>query len=52
VLHTVAFGPHVHTDVLAAARSAGWETVLPRSQFSARLAEILTEVCQPRTATC
>lgn len=36
----VAFGSHVDTDVLDAARSAGAE-VMPRSQFSATLPEIL-----------
>ncbi len=36
----IAFGSHVDTDVLEAARSAGAE-VMPRSQFSATLPEIL-----------
>jgi CheY-like chemotaxis protein len=38
---TVAFGPHVHEAQLAAAKSAGFEHVLPRSKFSATLVEIL-----------
>jgi hypothetical protein len=36
---TVAFGPHVHAEKLAAA--AGFQRVLPRSRFSAELPEIL-----------
>ena len=36
----IAFGSHVDTDVLEAARSAGAE-VMPRSQFSATLPDIL-----------
>ena len=31
--YIVAFGPHVDTDALAAARAAGADAVLPRSQF-------------------
>jgi len=37
----VAFGSHVDTAALAAARSAGCDPVLPRSKFSAELPEIL-----------
>ncbi len=36
----IAFGSHVDTDVLEAARSAGAE-VMPRSQFSATLPDLL-----------
>lgn len=36
----VAFGSHVNTDVLEAARAAGAE-VMPRSQFSATLPDLL-----------
>lgn len=36
-----AFGSHVDTDRLAAAKDAGCDSVLPRSQFTARLVEIL-----------
>jgi DNA-binding NarL/FixJ family response regulator len=32
----IAFGPHVHADRLAAARSAGCDTVLSRGQFFAQ----------------
>ncbi len=38
----IAFGSHVDTDVLEAARSAGAE-VMPRSQFSATLPDILRQ---------
>lgn len=38
---TVAFGPHIHEEQLAAARHAGFQHTLPRSKFSAGLAEFL-----------
>ena len=37
----LAFASHVHTELIAAARSAGADQVLPRSAFAANLAEIL-----------
>jgi hypothetical protein len=37
----VAFGSHVDTDALAAARGAGCDPVLPRSRFSAELPELI-----------
>jgi len=37
----VAFGSHVDTDALAAARAAGCDPVLPRSRFSAELPELI-----------
>ncbi len=37
----VAYGPHVATGKLQAARDAGCDEVLPRSRFTAELAEIL-----------
>ncbi len=37
----VAFGSHVDTEALAAARSAGCDPVMPRSRFSAELAELI-----------
>jgi hypothetical protein len=37
----VAFLSHVQTDLAAQARAAGCGEVLPRSQFTANLAEIL-----------
>jgi len=39
----IAFGSHVATDVLAAAKDAGADLVLPRSSFAARLPELLRE---------
>lgn len=40
-LKTLAFGPHVHTDNLQAARDAGFQQVMPRSRFSAELIALL-----------
>jgi DNA-binding NarL/FixJ family response regulator len=40
-LPTIGFVSHVHTDLIAAARRAGADEVMPRSAFAARLAEIL-----------
>ena len=37
----LAFGSHVDTDALAAARGAGCDPVLPRSRFSAELPELI-----------
>lgn len=37
----VAFGAHVQTSLLEAARDAGCDEVMPRSKFSATLPEIL-----------
>lgn len=37
----VAFGSHVETDALAAARAAGCDPVLPRSRFSAELPDLI-----------
>lgn len=37
----VAFGSHVQTDLLAAARDAGADAVMARSEFSSRLPELL-----------
>lgn len=39
--HVVAFGSHVDSDRLKAARDAGADRVLARSAFTDRLAEIL-----------
>jgi len=39
---TVAFARHTDADVMAAARDAGCETVLARSQFFSRLGDWLT----------
>ena len=37
----VAFGSHVDTEALAAARAAGCDPVLPRSRFTAELPELI-----------
>jgi CheY-like chemotaxis protein len=39
----IAFGPHVDTDILNAARDAGCQVVMPRSKFSAELPEVLRQ---------
>ncbi|QDT48748.1 hypothetical protein Pan258_27930 [Symmachiella dynata] len=39
--HVIAYGSHVATATLQAARDAGCDEVLPRSRFSAELAVIL-----------
>ena len=40
-IRTLAFASHVHTDLIASARRAGADQVLPRSAFAANLAELL-----------
>ncbi len=40
-IRTLGFASHVHTDLIAAARSAGADQVVPRSAFAGNLAEIL-----------
>jgi hypothetical protein len=40
-LRSIGFGSHVDTATLDAARAAGCSQVLPRSQFFARLADLL-----------
>jgi len=40
-IRTLGFASHVHTDLIAAARKAGADQVLPRSAFAGNLAEIL-----------
>jgi DNA-binding NarL/FixJ family response regulator len=40
-IRTLAFASHVHTALIAAARKAGAEQVLPRSAFVGNLADIL-----------
>jgi len=40
-LRAMAFASHVHTELIAAARKAGADEVLPRSAFAGRLADIL-----------
>lgn len=41
VPRTIAFGPHVHTARLDAARQAGCDEVLSRGEFYARLAQLI-----------
>ncbi len=43
----VAFGSHVDTGVLAAARAAGCVEVMPRSRFSAELPGLIRQYFQP-----
>lgn len=40
-VRTIGFASHVHADLIAAARRAGADDVLPRSAFAGNLAEIL-----------
>jgi DNA-binding NarL/FixJ family response regulator len=40
-IRAIAFASHVHADLIAAARNAGADQVLPRSAFAGNLAEIL-----------
>ncbi len=47
----IAFGSHVDVDLLAAARAAGAEQVLPRSRFSADLPQLLSRYASPDSGT-
>ena len=40
-IRAIGFASHVHTDLIAAARNAGADQVLPRSAFVGNLADIL-----------
>lgn len=40
-IRTLGFASHVHTALIAAAREAGADEVLPRSAFAGNLADIL-----------
>ncbi len=40
-VRTIGFGSHVDHELLAAARAAGCDEVLPRSKFFARIGELL-----------
>jgi DNA-binding NarL/FixJ family response regulator len=40
-VRTIGFASHVHADLIAAARRAGADEVLPRSAFAGSLADIL-----------
>jgi DNA-binding NarL/FixJ family response regulator len=46
-IRTLGFASHVHTDLIAAARKAGADYVLPRSAFAGNLAEILLSSQSP-----
>src|SRR5262245_57957431 len=46
----IAFGSHVATARLQAARDAGCDQVLPRSRFSAELSDLLKKYCGPAGA--
>jgi DNA-binding NarL/FixJ family response regulator len=41
-IRAIGFASHVHTELIAAARRAGADQVMPRSAFAGNLAEILT----------
>ncbi len=47
-LHIVGFLPHVAVELARAAREAGVDEVLPRSKFSAHLADVLTRLARPQ----
>ena len=40
-VRTIGFASHVHVELIDAARKAGADQVLPRSQFAGNLADIL-----------
>ncbi len=40
-IHALGFASHVHVELIAAAKQAGADDVLPRSAFAAKLADIL-----------
>jgi DNA-binding NarL/FixJ family response regulator len=46
-IRTLGFASHVHTDLIAAAREAGADQVLPRSAFAGNLADILLSSQNP-----
>jgi DNA-binding NarL/FixJ family response regulator len=43
----VAFGPHIDDALLASAKVAGCDQVLPRSQFHKQYAELLRQAASP-----
>jgi CheY-like chemotaxis protein len=45
----IAFGSHVATARLQAAREAGCDEVMPRSRFSTSLPDLLQKYCGPST---
>jgi DNA-binding NarL/FixJ family response regulator len=40
-IHALGFASHVHVELIAAAKQAGADDVLPRSAFAAKLPDIL-----------
>jgi DNA-binding NarL/FixJ family response regulator len=48
-LRAIGFASHVHTELIASARNAGADDVLPRSAFAGHLAEIL-QACAVKPA--
>jgi DNA-binding NarL/FixJ family response regulator len=46
-LRAIGFASHVHTELIAAARNAGADQVLPRSAFAGNLADILLSSQSP-----
>ncbi len=45
-IRTIGFASHVHTALIAAARQAGADEVMPRSAFAGHLADILVSGVQ------
>lgn len=43
-IRILAFGPHIAVDLLAAAKSAGADTVLTRGTFAARMPQLLPDL--------
>jgi DNA-binding NarL/FixJ family response regulator len=46
-VRTIGFASHVHVELIDAARKAGADQVLARSQFAGNLAEILASATKP-----
>ena len=42
----IAFGPHVHAEKLAAAKTAGCDMVLTRGQFDSQMASLLAALSE------
>ena len=47
-VRVLAFGPHTDAAALSASRQAGADQVVPRSVFSARLAELIESLVRAR----
>ena len=46
-VRAIAFASHVHVDLIDAARRAGADQVMARSQFAGNLADILASAARP-----